>query len=145
MKVTKKRILDLLKEEGFPSKNECNWIISKIGNKNKERTRNLLDVGCGYFHTFYLSEKLKNFKITGIDNDEHVIKSNIKFLNKSKIKDLNFILSNIYRFEPKIKFDYIISSRMIHYVFGKRRLFKRYYKLLNEGGKLLVSWMTKVW
>jgi len=135
------RLKHLLEERLFPSREECDWIIKNIRDKEEKR---ILDVGCGKFHSFYISNNLENCKIIGIDADDLIIKSNNEFLKKEKTMNLSFKLGNILKIKFKNDFDFIISSRLIHYISNKNKLFEKYSRLLKKGDILIMTEFLEV-
>jgi|GEM_PF-2787535 len=99
----------------------------------KYKAKNILDVGCGFGR---LTNELNNkgFEATGIDINKNLIKTAKK---NSKGK---FIHKNFFRFNPKKKFDAIITVALLNLMNIKQRkkIVNNCKRLLSENGLLII-------
>ncbi|NHJ85303.1 MAG: class I SAM-dependent methyltransferase [Asgard group archaeon] len=116
--------------------------VKTIIDQNKKSSGNeLLDCGCGTgSHIQYLQ---KDFKCTGIDLNESIIK-----VAREKLPEITFILSDMSDLKFEKEFDVIISMfSAIAYILDKNALEKTFTGFANhlkKGGVLIIEpWLSK--
>ena len=98
----------------------------------------VLDVGCG---TGAISKDIAKIvgeagKVIGIDNKE-------KFINSGKqtykgIKNLQLIHADLFEFEPKEKFDLIVSARVLQWLNNPKEALFKMKTLLKPTGQISI-------
>ena len=93
----------------------------------------IVDLGCGEGVTTSYLSRVKTRKIIGVDN-------NPKRLQKSKQKNLTFVLADIKKY-PLKNVDVIIFSDVLHHLdySDQKMLLKKISKSLNNNGLLLIK------
>lgn len=103
-----------------------------------KRGMKVLDIGCG---TGAISKDIarivgKEGKVIGIDNTEKFIKSGKQ--TYSEIKNLQLIHVDLFEFEPKEKFDLIISARVLQWLTNPKDALQKMKSMLKESGQISV-------
>lgn len=114
--------------------------ISNILKKIKKG--NLLDVGCGKGDRTERFAKMIQGKVTGIDYTDNMINQ----AKKRETKNLKFIKTSIFDFEPEEKYDVITSCRCIINTItdkGQLKFVTRLHDLLKPGGHLIIMERSK--
>lgn len=121
----------------------------KIPSKLVMRTLNyiqkgkVLDLGAGNgVNSIFLTKK--GFKVTAIDKSKEQISRLIELSNKESIK-INYIIEDIRKYEPKEKFDLIISIATLHFL-EKKEIINVIEKIKNntkKNGLNVISVFTK--
>ena len=98
----------------------------------------VLDVGCG---TGAISKDIANFigekgKVIGIDNTEKFIESG-KVTYKN-VKNLELIHSDVFDFDPKQKFDLIVSARVLQWLSNPKDALIKMKSLLKPNGQISI-------
>ncbi len=98
----------------------------------------VLDVGCG---TGAISKDIakavgQNGKVIGIDNTEKFIESGK--ITYSEVKNLELIHVDLFDFEPKRKFDLIVSARVLQWLINPKEALMKMKDLLNSNGKVSI-------
>ena len=98
----------------------------------------VLDVGCG---TGAISKDIakaigQNGKVIGIDNTEKFIESGK--VTYSEVKNLELIHVDLFDFEPKQKFDLIVSARVLQWLINPQEALMKMKKLLKSKGKVSI-------
>jgi len=95
---------------------------------------NVLELGCStgwYSNKFYQAKA----KVVAIDGNAEMIK-----YAKTLYPDISFICHDLNNeIKTEKKFDVIFASLVVHYITDLYRLYENLYRLLNEGGRLIIS------
>jgi ubiquinone/menaquinone biosynthesis C-methylase UbiE len=122
-------------------KKEVDLINSLIKKYKSNQGNKLFDVACGTGN--HISFLKKEYKVVGIDKSSEMIK-----IAKSKIKDVDFVVSDMLDFKLDKKFDVILCmassiSYLQNYVNLKKAI-KKLSEHLNPGGVLIIEpWQVK--
>ncbi|MBR2949619.1 MAG: methyltransferase domain-containing protein [Lachnospiraceae bacterium] len=113
------------------------FLITAVWNINKPIT--VLDCGCGYGALGLLIMPLlpEGSKYTGIDFSETMIESAKKIYRDSGIS-AEFVLSDILSYQPKEKYDMVISQAVLRHVDDGERFLRKMAEFLKKDG-ILVS------
>ncbi len=107
--------------------------------KTEPEPKSILEIGCGTgYLTKILKEKYPNSKITSIDLSKKMIA-----YCQSKIKGVNFIISDGEKYYTDQKFDLIISNMTIQWFDNIKSGLDNLKKLLRPSGSLVFSGLGK--
>jgi 2-polyprenyl-3-methyl-5-hydroxy-6-metoxy-1,4-benzoquinol methylase len=113
---------------------EKNWLDKAI--KHLDPKANILDLGYGMGEpiTKYLFNN--NFKITGVDNCDRLIK-----LAKNNLPNVNFLIKDMRYISFNHKFDFIIAWNSFFHLSqnNQRKMFNTFKKHLNNNGILMFT------
>lgn len=113
-----------------------NSVKEFIIDKNESET--LLDGGCGNGKNMVFAES-HGYICEGFDISNHL-------LSICKNKNLNVYYSDVLNINLNKRYDKIIAIAVLHHLQGEDDqliAIKNLYKLLNDGGKLLISFWSK--
>lgn len=119
-------------------------ILDFFNNKIQKIEGNVLDAGAGNGYAgIYLLKNFKNIKLSFLDISENscnLIKKNSDYWS---IKNYKIINSDLYEFDPDIKFDFIISFGTLHHADCLYSFFNKFSELLNDEGYLICEEPTQ--
>ena len=98
------------------------------------KSLNILIAGCGSDQAAIIAKCNPLHKITGIDLSLESIKYQETLKKKHNIKNLNLICNDFRNVDFESKFDYIISSGVIHHLINPETALKYFYKNLEDDG-----------
>ena len=99
--------------------------------------KDVLDVACGAgYGSVFLKEYGGAKSVLGVDISSDVVKSAIE---KYKRDGVDFTVGDLANFNPTRKFDTIVSFETIEHVHDYKSALSNLYKLLNDGGNLIIS------
>ena len=110
------------------------WHILWPEKKYKFKGLNILIAGCGSDQASILAKCNPGHKFTGIDLSKSSINHQKKLIIKHSIKNLNLICDDFREVVFKNKFDYIISTGVIHHLIDPESGLKYFYENLREEG-----------
>ena len=95
----------------------------------------VLDVGCG---TGSISKDIAKIvsSVVGIDNTAKFIESGRE--SYSEVKNLELVVADIFQYEPKYKFDLIVSARTMQWLSDVPKALLKMKSMLKEGGTLSI-------
>lgn len=115
--------------------------FNEIINKNKSSISNYLEVGGG--HGLYISEAIK---IIGADEKFDLVdisESSLNIAKKMIASDkVNYILSDVFKYLPTHKYDFITMGEVLEHVEDPIGLLKKLNSLLSDNGKLYITTPT---
>ena len=107
----------------------------------KEMVGNYLEVGGG--HGLYVNEAIKAFggkvNYNVLDISESSLEMARHFVNSDKV---NFILSDIFKYQPSVKYDFITMGEVLEHVEDPKALLKRLGELLAPKGTIFITTPT---
>ena len=103
---------------------------------NYSSGKSVLDIACGVGYSSEIFIQNQALSYDGVDiNDELVEFASLNY----KSNNVNYHLGDICKFDIKKQFDLITCFETIEHVEDYKGAIKNLYKLLNPGGKLLIS------
>ena len=122
-----------VKKEGY--KHRTAHVLDLIKDDNK--IVNILDYGSGWgLFSKIISEKSKNFNVTGIDLDEMSLKISQDIIGEKD--NLHFLDKTIFDFKDST-FDYVVSMQVIEHVHNPGNYLKEISRVLKDDGTLIIS------
>jgi len=115
--------------------------FNEIINKNKTTISNYLEVGGG--HGLYISEAITRIgKSTSFDMVD-ISQSSLDIAKKMvDNENVNYILSDIFDYNPSKKYDFITMGEVLEHVEDPIALLKKLGELLSDNGKLYITTPT---
>jgi 2-polyprenyl-3-methyl-5-hydroxy-6-metoxy-1,4-benzoquinol methylase len=115
--------------------------FNKVIKDNSSRIFDYMEVGGG--HGLYISEAI-NINGNAANYDVVDISSTSLDIAKRLIRNdkVNYILSDIYEYEPRKKYDFITMGEVMEHVENPVSLLKQLNRLLDENGKLFITTPT---
>ncbi|WP_420316452.1 class I SAM-dependent methyltransferase [Ekhidna sp.] len=114
--------------------------FNKIIKKNK-LVRNYLEIGAG--HGLYLSEAIE---IVGKEANYDVVDISASSISIAKEmargKDVNYYLSDVFKFHPNKKYDFITCGEVLEHMEDPASLLNKIASMLSEKGKLYITTPT---
>ena len=103
---------------------------------NSNEKLNILIAGCGSHEAAILAKFNPQHNIIGVDLSENSIIHEKKLVEKHKIKNLSLICNDFRKENFNIKFDYIISSGVIHHLEDPGSALDCFNNLLKDDGAI---------
>ena len=98
----------------------------------------VLDAGCGSGRTTkILSMKVPEGKIIAVDSDLSMIR--LAKENLVKFSNIEFIQIDISEIELEEKVDVVFSNAVLHWILNHKKVFERFWQILNSDGQLLIQ------
>jgi trans-aconitate 2-methyltransferase len=98
----------------------------------------VLDAGCGSGRTTkILSIKVPQGKVIAVDSDLSMIR--LAKENLAKFSNIEFIKMDISQLELAEKVDVVFSNATIHWILNHKKVFERFWHILNLDGQLLIQ------
>ncbi len=100
----------------------------------------ILDAGSGFGqYSFYLSNKNKSWRITGVDVKEEQIEDCNAFFKKIGHSNASFRIEDLTKFKEDFKYDLILSVDVMEHILEDVLVFKNFHTSLKPGGMVLIS------
>jgi trans-aconitate 2-methyltransferase len=98
----------------------------------------VLDAGCGSGRlTKILSLKVPQGKVIAVDSDLSMIR--LAKENLAKFSNIEFIKMDISKIELAEKVNVVFSNATLHWILNHKKVFGRFWQILNFDGQLLVQ------
>ena len=98
----------------------------------------VLDAGCGSGRTTkILSIKVPQGKVIAVDSDLSMIR--LAKENLAKFSNIEFIKIDISQLELAEKVDVVFSNAVLHWILNHKKVFERFWQILNSDGQLLIQ------
>lgn len=125
----------LVKKEKYPASpdnfHDCKNLIAKIDLKENS---NIIDIGCGNGAFLdYLRENTQFYNLHGIDLNKKAVEF------AKEIRNLNVVRHNINDYNPKGKFDLVISMESIEHANDLRHFMFNITKFIERKGYLIIT------
>ncbi len=115
--------------------------FNQVISANKQAINRYLEVGGG--HGLYISEAIgiigddKHFDLVDISKSSMDIAK--RMINNDKV---NYILTDVFAYHPKHKYDFITMGEVLEHVENPVNLLKKLHSLLSDNGKVFVTTPT---
>ncbi len=108
-----------------------------------ENGQRILELGCGWGSlSLYMAAKFPRAQITGVSNSASQ-KVYIDSVAKARgLKNLKIVTADVNKFQPKEKFDRVVSVEMFEHMRNYDALFARVRSWLKADGKLFIHIFT---
>lgn len=115
--------------------------FNQLLNERRDRIKNYLEIGGG--HGLYVSEAAavlgKDATFTVVD----ISQSSLDLARQmTEGVDVNFVHSDIFKYHPEVRFDFITMGEVLEHVEDPVALLKATAGLLSEGGSLFITTPT---
>ena len=121
-------------------KERYKFLTNKLENlfeKNLKKNIKILDYGCGN-GTFSIA--LSNYgSVTAVDGSENMIKLAEKKMTYKKIKNINFVLSDLNHYTSNEKFRLVFCSSVMEYLENFSIHLDKLHRSLEKNGTLLLT------
>ena len=99
---------------------------------------NVLDIGCG---TGSISKGIaealgKSGSVTSLDSSEHLIERGKELYED--VTNLHLVCGDLFAFEPKTKFDLVVSARVLQWLSNPKEALLKIKSLLKPGGMVSI-------
>ncbi len=96
----------------------------------------LLDLGCGWGSlSFYMAEKYPDSRVLAVSNSREQVQFVLQEAAQRGLKNLDAAIGEVSSFQPRERFDKIISIEMFEHTRNWKALFKRIASWLNQDGR----------
>lgn len=129
------RLLDLLLLRTWHIKKEIRkWA------RDKGSDVHILDAGSGFGqYVFFLSNRNKQWKITGLDVKEEQIADCGNFFRKIGRANVDFRVEDLTKYKDDAVYDLVLSVDVMEHIEDDILVFKNFHSSLKKGGMLLIS------
>ncbi len=129
-------LLDLLLLRAWYIKREFRKIFQRTGD-----SVSILDAGCGYGqYDYYMSSRISNAKILGVDVKQEQIDDCNQFFQKiGRGERVSFQYADLTDFVREDEYDMILSVDVMEHIQEDGKVFLNFAKSLKKGGTLLIS------
>ena len=96
---------------------------------------NILELGCGWGSlTLWMAKQYPKSKITAVSNSSSQRLHILKQAKKRKLKNISVITEDMNTFNPKVKYDRVVSVEMIEHMRNHKKLFQKIASWLKQDG-----------
>jgi len=96
---------------------------------------NILELGCGWGSlTLWMAKQYPKSKITAVSNSSSQRLHILEQAKKRKLKNISVITEDMNNFNPKARYDRIVSVEMIEHMRNHKKLFKKIASWLKPDG-----------
>ena len=97
--------------------------------------QNILELGCGWGSlTLWMAKEFPKSKITAVSNSSSQKNYILKQAKKRNLNNISIITEDMNNFNPKTRYDRIVSVEMIEHMRNHGQLFKKINTWLKPGG-----------
>ena len=117
--------------------NEAELLSLKLTSKHAKLTNglNILELGCGWGSlTFWMAKQYPKSKITAVSNSSSQRLHILEQAKKRKLKNISVITEDMNTFNPKVRYDRVVSVEMIEHMRNHKKLFKQIASWLKPDG-----------
>ena len=96
---------------------------------------NILELGCGWGSlTLWMAKQYPKSKITAVSNSSSQRLHILEQAKKRKLKNISVITEDMNTFNPKVKYDRVVSVEMIEHMRNHKKLFQKIASWLKPDG-----------
>ena len=124
-------------EENTKNLDEAELISLKLTSEHAELAngQNILELGCGWGSlTLWMAKEYPKSKITAVSNSSSQKAYILEQAKKRKLKNISIITEDMNKFNPKPKYDRVVSVEMIEHMRNHSQLFKKINNWLKPEG-----------
>ncbi|MEJ5302410.1 MAG: class I SAM-dependent methyltransferase [Bacteroidales bacterium] len=100
----------------------------------------ILDAGMGFGQYSYLLARLNpDYQVLGVDLKEEQVTDCTEFFRKAGLRNANFQMADLEKFDIKEQFDLILSVDVMEHIPDDNAVFRNFYQALKPGGQLIIS------
>ena len=133
----------LLRQFLLPQNYNILLFFNKIIRDNCNKISKYLEVGGG--HGLYISDAIDSIgnkaKYDLVDISQRSIEMAQTMIDNQNV---NYILSDIFDYNPVLKYDFISMGEVLEHVEAPVRLLKKLFTMLNDDGKLFITTPTAI-
>lgn len=105
-----------------------------------QKPEEILDAGSGFGqYSYFMAKRFPEAHIIGVDVKEDQIEDCKFFFSKCKLNKCEFKVGDLTQIEDEKKYDFILSVDVMEHIQDDIGVFKRFYKALNPGGRVMVN------
>lgn len=105
----------------------------RVGYEFSPNSKRILVAGCGTTEAGIIAQQLPNAQIVGVDSSLPSLEKCQVMLDKSKIKNVELIHTDLRIHESKDKYDTLVASGVLHHIENVEDTLKHLTKSLNDG------------
>tara|TARA_B110000091_G_C13763742_1_gene453350 strand:+ start:450 stop:1481 length:1032 start_codon:yes stop_codon:yes gene_type:complete len=124
-------------EDNTKDLDEAELLSLKLTTQHAKLTngQNILELGCGWGSlTLWMAKKFPKSKITAVSNSSSQKTHILEQAKKRNLNNISIITEDMNKFNPKTRYDRIVSVEMIEHMRNHRQLFKKINTWLKPGG-----------
>ena len=114
-------------------------VIELLNNSNLQQFNSAIEVGPG--NGEFLSQLAEHFKkVIALDNEKEMLRRAKQYATEQSLENIQFIHGDTdHAVQKNIKADCIVLNMVLHHTPSPAELFDDFFKILNDGGILLVT------
>lgn len=127
------------------SLSEAELLSLKVTSKHARLSNglNILELGCGWGSlTLWMAKQYPNSKITAVSNSSSQKLYILAQAKKRKLRNISVVTEDMNKFNPKNRYDRVVSVEMIEHMRNHRQLFKKIHSWLKPGGLFFMHIFT---
>ena len=129
-------------EDNTKDLDEAELLSLKLTTRHAKLTncQNILELGCGWGSlTLWMAKKFPKSKITAVSNSSSQKTHILEQAKKRNLNNISIITEDMNKFNPKTRYDRIVSVEMIEHMRNHRQLFKKINTWLKPGGLFFMA------